>query len=91
MIATGDQYRGGDREQFVQGIVDRLKLLMRERGWTGVKIIDVAWVEPEPGWTVAAPVCSVQIGPGHAALTVDAVRGFLAEKQRLARRQEALL
>lgn len=91
MFAMADQFSGGDREAFVAGLVDDVKAEMGRRGWTGVKIIDVIWREPEPGWIVAAPVCGVQVGPGHSALTVDAVRGFLMEKMRRQREQGALL
>lgn len=83
MISICDQlspeYR--DMKTLAASLVGALKIEMKERGWSGAKILDAEYFDDDD-----PPRLLINIGPGHGALSVAAVSAFIKEK-RAAERQ----
>lgn len=63
---------GQSPKAFWAHVVGLVLLDMKERGWTGGRILDATWKEG---------LLSVTVGPGHGRVDVDAVANFIRGKK----------
>lgn len=81
MIALADQFIGQypTEKALVGAVIGKLMIEARARGWKGVVLLDADWTEE-----FGAPICAVQIGPGHGVVTIENVREFIRDKRKRA-------
>lgn len=64
---------GQNPKAFWVHVVGLALIQMKERGWTGGRLIDATWKDG---------LLSVTVGPGHGKVDVKAVADFIQDKRR---------
>lgn len=64
---------GADVRHMWRHFVGLVLLEMKQRGWTGGRILDAGWKDG---------VISIQVGPGHDKIDVDALASFIKAKPK---------
>lgn len=67
---------GQSPKAFWLHVVGLVLLQMRERGWTGGRILDATWKDG---------LLSVTVGPGHGRVDVEAVADFIRSRRTTGR------